>query len=247
MKSKEMTSKNSSLESGTPVENNQGYKFAVLPFTNNSQQLIESIEKEGKKRNKKWLIDFDSNNNKHFDYLVKYLHDINVKTIVLEIGYYDKQYIEDYSKYYCRSFKHYSKKCLRLHFFSEQFDELMFKKFLCEYDANNTNDIYNSYCGFSVIKPIPLTIFGRTCLSTYPERRSDNETRHYTTNREYNVHLFGIEFKVHSVAFQEQDTQVFVCATTALWVAFQCTSKLFDHTIPTPYDITLSAIERKTG
>ena len=113
--------------------------------------------------------------------------------------------------------------------------------------------LYDSYRGFSVIKPIPLTIFGRTCLSPYPENPLDVDdkkygkgTRHYTTKREYSVHLFGIEFKVHSVAFQEQDTQMFVCATTALWVAFQCTSKLFDHTIPTPYDITLLASGRKT-
>ena len=110
------------------------YKFAVLPFIKNSQELINLIEKEGEKRNKKWLVDFDSNNNKHFDYLVQYLDDIKIKTIVLEIGYYDKQYIEDYSKYYCRSFKHYSKKCLRLHFFAEEFDEMIFRRFLYEYD-----------------------------------------------------------------------------------------------------------------
>jgi hypothetical protein len=242
------------------TEKLQEYKFAVIQFikefVTDPKKLIEFIEKEGLKRNKKWLIDFDSNNNKHFDYLVQYLDAIKIKTIVLEIGYYDRQFIEDYSKYYCRSFKHYSKKCLRLHFFSEQFDEPIFNRYLCEYNIKEKKEhenIYNSYRGFSVIKPIPLTIFGRTCLSTYSENPLDatdskfgKGTRNYTTTREYNVHLFGIEYNFKSVAFQEQDNQVFVCATTALWVAFQCTSKLFDHTIPTPYDITLLAIERKT-
>ncbi|MDR0700627.1 MAG: hypothetical protein LBG28_15625 [Tannerella sp.] len=158
-------------------------------------------------------------------------------------------------------FKHYSRSCMRLHFFNSIFNKNEFEDFIIKYNPEDTEaeeqtlykNIYDSYCGFLVIKPIPFTIFGRTCLKTYNKNKTTRKNnkeikqfRFYPTNREYKASVFGIEFKVNTVAYQEQDNQVFVCATTSIWVAFQCTSKSFDHIIPTPYDITLIAKGGKT-
>jgi hypothetical protein len=48
---------------------------------------------------------------------------------------------------------------------------------------------------------------------------------------------------VESLAFQEQDSVVAACATSALWSAFHKTGLNFQHSVPTPVEITRSATE----
>jgi hypothetical protein len=91
-----------------------------------------------------------------------------------------------------------------------------------------------------VIRPLPVAIIGRTCLKVYP---SENR-RHYPVNREYKAHLLGFTLRVNSLAFQEQDAAVSACATSALWSVFQGTGKLFQHSIPSPVEITRIATNK---
>jgi hypothetical protein len=216
--------------------------------------VISDVEE---KSGKEYLSEYDKNNKK-FTYLAEYLKNLKLRTIILEFNYRDRQYIEDHSRYYSRSFKHYSRRCIRLHFFSQEFDMNKFEKLLtntanAEENVSACEGIRTSYLGFMLIKPLPFTIFGKTCLKTYPKDKKHKKydaidgKRYYETIRKYGVTLFGIDLEVDSVAYQEQDDQIFVCAATALWVAFQCTSNLFNHTIPTPYEITLQATGRKTA
>ncbi|MDR0603134.1 MAG: hypothetical protein LBG80_02380 [Bacteroidales bacterium] len=212
--------------------------------------IFDTIENSGCKH---YLSEYDKEN-KRFLYFAHYLKEIEVKTIVFEFNYRDRQYIEDHSHYYNRCFKHYSRRCIRLHFFSLHFTADVLQDFLTCFSREKTSflpEFKNSYCGFSLIKPLPFTVFGKTCLKTYGQDKDKKKPkkgkRYYDAIRKYDVTLFGIELSVDSVAYQEQDSQIFVCATTALWVAYQCTSKLFDHKIPTPYEITLQATGRKTA
>lgn len=55
------------------------------------------------------------------------------------------------------------------------------------------------------------------------------------------MNLFGLRLSVTTIAFQEQDTVVAACATSALWAAFQGTGVLFHHGIPSPVEITRAA------
>ncbi len=66
-------------------------------------------------------------------------------------------------------------------------------------------DLQDGYLGFIVVKPLPRTIIGRTCLKTYD---SKGGTRHFPIVRRYPVHLFGIPLRVETLAFQEQDQAV---------------------------------------
>jgi hypothetical protein len=61
--------------------------------------IIEMIS-----RNAVFFTGSDSINNPKFDYFAGYIKDIKVRTVILETRYNDKQYIEDYGKYYFRSF-----------------------------------------------------------------------------------------------------------------------------------------------
>jgi len=64
---------------------------------------------------------FDKGFDYHFIYLTHYLKDC--KTILVEKEYVDRDYILDFSNFYVRCFEDYSRKCKRLHFFKNEFDE----------------------------------------------------------------------------------------------------------------------------
>lgn len=172
----------------------------------------------------------------HQEYFREYFDHIKCATIVVESEYVDRDYLEDFADYYVRCFQAYARFCARLHFFSSRFDEAAFEALLR--DGGPTSPL-GSYHGFVVIKPLPATVVGRSCLSTYP----DGGGRHYPATRDYDVDLFGIALRVHTLAFQEQDQVAAACATSALWSAFQATAKLFQHPILSPVRITAAAAE----
>ena len=180
----------------------------------------------------------------HCTYFEEYFRVINAKTVICEEDYIDRDYLDDYSDYYVRCFNKYSRRCTRLHFFKHEFTDQAFEKLLSGENGGLTQkQLIDSYLGFIVVKPLPETIFGRTCLKTYDD---DPKRRHFPITRNYEANLFGIPLQVKSIAFQEQDTVVAVCATAALWSVFQATGMLFHHDILSPIEITKAATDHIT-
>ena len=174
---------------------------------------------------------------RHSDYFAEYFEAINARTIVVESDYIDHDFLEDFSGYYVRCFHSYRHRCARLHFFNRDFRENDFDDLLNgDRSSINQNDLKESYLGFIVIKPLPQTVVGRTCLRTYPEEKGRK-----FLSRPYEAHLFGFTLQVETLAFQEQDKVAAACATSALWSLFQGTGVLFQHSIPSPVEITKSA------
>jgi hypothetical protein len=177
---------------------------------------------------------------KHIDYLTSYFAELDAKTIVVELDYIDHDYLEDYSNYYVKCFYDYHRKCARLHFFQESFSSEDFSRVMASENEELLDKIKKTYLGFIVVKPLPKTIIGRSCLKTYPAAGA----RHYPVTRKYSANLFGIELEVSSLAYQEQDTVAAACATSALWSVFHGTGMLFHHAIPSPIEITKAALEK---
>lgn len=178
----------------------------------------------------------------HTRYFREYFSEngVGAKTVVVEADYVDRDFLLDYAGYYARCFHDYSRHCARLHFFTIQFSKSEFEQVLSgdNDDLKNRLTAKGAYLGFIVVKPVPKTVIGRTCLVTY----GDTDTsREFPNTRDYDVHLFGIPLGVKTLAFQEQDQVVSACATSALWSAFQGTGKLFHHPIPPPIEITKAA------
>jgi len=177
----------------------------------------------------------------HIRYFTDYFSALGARTILVESGYVDHDYLEDYAAYYVRCFQRYKRHTQRLHFFNQPFSEHDFHDALVNpASAFNARFLQDGYLGFVVVKPLPQTIIGRTCLITYP---ADGGRRSFPILRDYPVNLFGFNLKVASLAFQEQDTVVAACATSALWSCFQGTGKLFQHAIPSPVEITKAATD----
>jgi len=165
---------------------------------------------------------------------------LHAKTIVVEEKYISRDFFSDYSSYYSICFKDYSKFCKRLHFFDKHFDNTYFKKIITNKKENNS-EFDKSYLGFIVIKPLPYTVIGTTLLKNYSHPVNSNHRVFFGT-RDYVIHLFGYNLKLNSLAFQEQDSVLSACATTAIWVTLQKAAELDYHiTIKTPYEITKDA------
>ncbi len=177
-------------------------------------------------------------NKLHIIYFENYFQKLQAKTILTENEYIDKDYLEDFSCYYVKSFKPYSRICTRLHFFTSDFNKSEFKGILTgKSHRHDHNSLRSSYLGFIVLKPLPKTFIGRTCLQTYPNENK----RYFPFIRSYDINLFGINLSVNSIAYQEQDSVVAACASSAIWSAFQATGMLFQHSIPSPVEITKNA------
>lgn len=175
------------------------------------------------------------NGKSHLWYLQKYFAETGARTIVVEREYVDRDYLEDYAAYYVRSFYPYKRYCSRLHFFRSEFDEDRFKAELLGCTEPLVSD--TAYLGYVVVKPLPKTVVGRTCLRTYEE----TDERRFPVVRKYEISLFGLTLGINAIAYQEQDSTVAACASTAIWSAFQRSGALFHHTIPSPVEITRAA------
>lgn len=208
-----------------------GYGVTQYSVANLVSLLAESSETEiNEVRNKM-----------HCVYFEEYFKALDAKTIVIERGYVDHDYLEDYSAYYVRCFKEYKRKTVRLHFFSCNFSESDFTSLLTDSRSLLAKDnLQASYLGFVVVKPLPGAMIGRSCLITYP---ASNGRRNFPLLRTYEICLFGLKLSVESLAFQQQDTVVAACATSALWSCFQGTGKRFQHAIPSPVEITQAATD----
>jgi len=175
---------------------------------------------------------------RHLVYFDEYFSTIGAKTIIVENDYIDRDYLDDFAGYYVRCFHEYEHRCTRLHFFSCSFDEHAFATLLAgEAVSLSPDQLQQAYLGFIVVKPLPRTFIGRTCLLTYPEEGR----RHFPITRTYEANLFGLRLSVESLAFQEQDNVAAACAPCALWSAFYGTGKQFQHPIPSPVAITRAA------
>ncbi len=171
----------------------------------------------------------------HFVYFEEYFANIKAKTMVIEAEYVDRDFLDDFAGYYVRCLTPYQKNCRRVHFFSIDFSQESFDGLVSGGESPlDTDKLQESYLGFIVLKPLPQTVIGRTCLEPYD---SDGR-REFPSIRDYEVNLCGLTLKIESLAFQEQDTVTAACATSALWSVFHGTSKLYQHRVPSPVEIT---------
>jgi hypothetical protein len=176
----------------------------------------------------------------HVHYFDKYFAEIKVQTLLVEYNYVDRDFLEDFAGYYARCFPDYRHRCTRIHLFGNHFTDDDFRNLLLNPNDSNLNQevLEREYLGFIVIKPLPQTVIGRTCIATYPP---DGERRYFPIVRNYRVNIFGMTLSVKTLAFQEQDQVAAACATSALWTLFQRTGREFQHAIPSPVEITKKA------
>jgi len=167
-----------------------------------------------------------------YNYLKSFMPEIpegkkTVGSILLEHEYIDRDFLEDYSRFYLGRFGNDGYKCARLHFFNcdlthKRLDALLAGDagtvLVSDEDKSavrTVKELQSHYLGFMVIKPLTRTFVGKTCLRVSGDRGAGKKK----IDKRYDVNLFGIKLTIDSIAFQEQDKVVAACATTAIWTA----------------------------
>lgn len=154
-----------------------------------------------------------------------YLKD-DVKTVILEKDYIDKDYRDTFYNFYSKKFAQYPSSTIRLHFF---------KVIIPENKIFNL-DIYNThYLGFSVIRPSRINSIGRTVINP----KAHSKISGHMCKTEYKVHVLGSELKVEGFPYISQDTDVTRCAHAACWMVFRYFSERYSrYREVLPYEIS---------
>ncbi|MBD9400082.1 hypothetical protein [Pseudomonas sp. PDM11] len=181
-------------------------------------------------------------------YIFNYLNRLSAKTVLLEFQYVDKDFLEDFSRYYAKRYGNDGHKCARMHFFASALDHGMVSEILAGGPRANelVKTLQANYLGFMVIKPLPKTFIGKTCLKVM-EDESTAAKRKRRLSRKYKVDLFGISLSVESLAFQEQDKVIAACATTAIWSALHALQWHSIRSVHSCSEITMNALNDRSG
>ncbi|MGJ7515151.1 hypothetical protein ACSFE6_12545 [Pseudomonas baetica] len=99
-------------------------------------------------------------------YIFNYLQVMKAESVLLELNYVDKDYLEDFSRFYVRRFGNAGHQCARMHFFAKRVDHSHINTILrAQTGAGDlARELNEAYLGFMVIKPLPKTFIGKTCL-----------------------------------------------------------------------------------
>lgn len=204
-------------------------RYTVRPFSRT--ELAEALSNE-------WVDAAATRRRQHFHYFAEYLSiesgGLGAATILVEEPYVSQSFLADYADYYARGFTDYARLCKRVHFFQASFDQPTLEAALTDPDTGA--ELWASYLGYIVVKPLPARPIGATLLRPYSPVA--DKRRVYPVCRPYEVNVLGKQLHLDSLIFQEQDNNVSACATTALWMAFHKTAFLFQTALPSPYHIT---------
>jgi len=179
--------------------------------------------------------------------LIKYLSDLQVKTVLIEPNYFDRDYLAEFEAFYSQSARGYPNICKRFHFLKSRLTREQLEAAAAEYDPEYNQKkcevqetLQRAYLGFLVVRPIARPL-GRTVLIWYKDLKKKETPRVLVPIRPYHCHVAGVTLTVKGLAWQQQDTAVATCATVALWEMLH--SAAFDeyHAITTTAAITMLA------
>ncbi len=166
-----------------------------------------------------------------------HLRILDVRSYVLEDPYIDRDYSADYAQFYVHTFHTHERYCRRVHFFSQDVSPL-FQRSITTDQLKRLGDLArNSYCGFSVIRPLSTAPVGRTVLLARMGGRFNMEAT-VTCRADIEAHLLGIPLKVAGTSFLQQDSRVGACAQAAIWAGMRHMHARHGHNWMSVADIT---------
>jgi len=162
--------------------------------------------------------------------------------VIVEDRYIDKEYLDEFSRYYSTVFKNYEKCCVRLHFFKDNirknvfgFDDDNVKLF---FDRSFTEQLQDQYLGFCVIRPLERNRVSRTVIKPYIENVNEE---FILSQSEATVNLNGTNLKAHGMPFLQQDAQSGVCANASLVMLSQYMHEKYKYQTCTAPEATIMA------
>lgn len=137
--------------------------------------------------------------------LLDLLHEHGARFAILELGYVDQDYRDEFATFYAGCFADISSLCDRVLFFSDPYSDNV--------DLSVIEGL-EGFLGYVVLRPLTHARIGRTVLAPAPGERQS-----LTCLAKSHVHLLGHRFEVCGVPFMQQTTEVTSCAQIAIWSA----------------------------
>src|SRR6266511_5648194 len=153
----------------------------------------------------------------------------SAKCVAVEREYIDKDYRDTFSNFHSKRFSTPSSRCLRLHFFNRKVTKAGLREACL--DTNKLKDLNDYYLGYSVIRPTKPNCIGRTLLA--PSSRGPVSA--FASLCFERVSILGTELEISGFPFISQDSDVTVCAESALWMILRYFSnryRLYPETYP---------------
>jgi hypothetical protein len=158
-----------------------------------------------------------------------------VKSIVVEIGYVDKDFRDTYSGFYAKKFAQYPSRTVRLHLFCVRLEPG---------DLFNLEEKSRAYVGYVVIRPTRVNCIGRTII----DPRKIPGLTGCMCMAEFNVHLLGTELTIQGFPYISQDTDVTICAHAASWMVFRYFSEKYpNYAEAHPFEISQMTADKSHG
>jgi len=166
---------------------------------------------------------------------LKQLLDGFVRSVYIEHDYVDADYRDTYSHFYSKKFAHYPDRAIRLLFFSDP---------IAADDWSEPAKFSNAFIGYSVIKPNRVVSIGRTMI----DPRRANVPPGFVIATKFVANLLGAELAVEGFPYMGQDTDVTICAHSALWSCLRYFLQRYpEYPEIHPYEITQLTIDFSRG
>jgi hypothetical protein len=159
------------------------------------------------------------------------------KCVAIEREYIDKDYRDTFSHFHSKRFSTPNSRCLRLHFFDQPITRASLKE--ASLDDGKNAALNKSYLGYSVIRPTKPNCIGRTLLT--PASRGSASA--YASLCREKVSILGTELEIAGFPFISQDSDVTVCAESALWMILRYFSNRY-HLYPEIYPFQVVNLTR---
>lgn len=131
-----------------------------------------------------------------------------VQSAIVETNYICKDHRNLYSYFYSKKFDLPAVYTYRIHFFKEKIKRQNF--------FDDFKKCQDAYLGYSVVRNISQRSLGRTVIDPAKIDRF-LKNGYFSLRTKFRVHLFGKELEVKGYPYTSQDTDVTVCAHSALW------------------------------
>ena len=144
-----------------------------------------------------------------------------VKFVLIEYDYIDKDYRSTFYNFYAKKGRHYRDNCVRLHFFDRC---VKFDKELTDLTCRD-GQVKDHYYGYIVLRPTLVATLGRSILS--PRIRVG--ARGKVIQSRHRVHLLGYTLSVWGFPSMAQHTDIAVCAHVSCWAILRHYSERFSQ------------------
>ncbi len=155
-----------------------------------------------------------------------------VRSVIKESKYICKDHRNMFSNYYSKRFVVGSSYCERLHFFT--------KAEIKPEDLWLTPEEYfESYLGYSVIRPVKERCLGRTVVDPYKIKQNISDD-FFCLRTVFEPRFIGSLFKVNGYPYTSQNGEAMVCAHASLWGVCRYLSQRYSNYAEIyPYDLIL--------